>query len=68
MDHARFHQSSKTKKIIENNGHKLLFLPAYSPDLNPIEHYWAMIKTKIKKVISNFTELYPCVEYLFNNL
>lgn len=68
MDNASFHKSNKTKEIIENNGHRLLFLPAYSPDLNPIENYWAIIKAKIKKVISNYSELYPCVEYVFQSI
>ena len=49
MDNARFHKSDKTRSLIEQHGHTLLFLPAYSPDLNPIEQYWAIIKSKIKK-------------------
>jgi transposase len=36
MDNASFHKSDKTRRIIEQWGHRLLFLPAYSPDLNPI--------------------------------
>lgn len=37
MDNARFHKSSRTREIIEKAGCFLLFLPPYSPDLNPIE-------------------------------
>lgn len=44
MDNASFHKSQKTKKIIEKAGHKILFLPPYSPDLNPIEKDFAIIK------------------------
>jgi transposase len=68
MDNASFHKSNETKEIIESNGHQLLFLPAYSPDLNPIEQYWAIIKGKIKKVISDYTELYSCIEYVFQTM
>lgn len=68
MDNASFHKSDETKEIIENNGHRLLFLPTYSPDLNPIENYWAIIKAKIKKVIANYNELYSCVEFVFQNI
>jgi transposase len=50
MDNASFHKSDKTQHIIEQNGHRLLFLPAYSPDLNPIEQYWAHLKLKSKNV------------------
>jgi transposase len=28
-----------------------LYLPPYSPDLNPIEHYWHKIKTTIRKTM-----------------
>ena len=37
MDNAAFHKSLETKKLIESSGYELLFLPPYSPDLNPIE-------------------------------
>ena len=37
MDNATFHKSEKTKELIKNDGSELLFLPPYSPDLNPVE-------------------------------
>jgi len=40
MDNATFHISKLTKKLIEHANCKLVFLPAYSPDLNPIEKFW----------------------------
>ena len=39
LDNASFHNTKKTKEIIENHGHKILFLPPYSPDLNPINFF-----------------------------
>lgn len=68
MDNASFHKSDKTQQIIEQYGHRLLFLPAYSPDLNPIEQYWAIIKAKIKKSISAYSDLYSCVEFVFQTI
>jgi transposase len=44
MDNAPFHKSAKTRELIENTGATLLFLPPYSPDLNPIEHDFANLK------------------------
>ena len=44
MDNAAFHKSQKTRELIENHGHKIEFLPPYSPDLNPIENKWAQAK------------------------
>lgn len=44
MDNAAFHKRQDTQNAIESNGHRLRFLPTYSPDLNPIEHKWAQAK------------------------
>lgn len=52
MDNAAFHKSPRIKKIIEDAGCSLIFLPAYSPDLNPIEHFWHSIKNKIRKKLA----------------
>ena len=49
-DNASFHQSPKIRALIESAGCKLLFLPPYSPDLNPIEHCWAALKAWIRKM------------------
>ena len=51
LDNASFHKSKTTRKLIEECGCKILFLPPYSPDLNPIEKYWANMKTKIRELL-----------------
>jgi len=56
MDNAAFHKSTTTKEIIENAGCYLLYLPTYSPDLNPIEHCWNTLKSKLKPLIQNAQE------------
>lgn len=53
MDNAAFHKSQKTKEIIEKAGCYLLFLPTYSPDLNPIEHCWHTVKSRLRSLIQN---------------
>lgn len=65
MDNASFHKSQRTKELIESVGCHILFLPPYSPDLNPIEKFWANMKRWIKNRISNFRELFDAIEQFF---
>lgn len=44
MDNASFHKRDDIEQAILNAGHILEYLPAYSPQLNPIEHKWAQAK------------------------
>ena len=44
MDNASFHKRLDIQEDIKQAGHILEYLPAYSPDLNPIEHKWAQAK------------------------
>lgn len=40
----REHKSYKIRELIEADGYKLIYLPPYFPDLNPIEKFWANLK------------------------
>jgi transposase len=51
MDNTAIHKSARTKKLIEDAGCRLLFLPPYSPDYNPIEQYWATVKRKVRELM-----------------
>lgn len=44
MDNAAFHKAPQMVKALRDAGHTLLYLPPYSPDLNPIEKKWAQEK------------------------
>ena len=52
LDNASFHKSAESQKLVEAAGCRILFLPPYSPDLNPIEKYWANMKTKVRELLS----------------
>jgi transposase len=44
MDNAPFHNKPKITETLEQHGHKLLPLPRYFPDFNPIEQVFAILK------------------------
>ena len=51
MNNSSFHKSKDMQKMLEDAGHTLLYLPPYSPDLNPIEKKWAQNK-HIRRTLS----------------
>ncbi|WP_349292735.1 IS630 family transposase [Wolbachia endosymbiont of Frankliniella intonsa] len=57
MDNATFHKTTKTKSLIESFGFHVLYLPTYSPDLNPIEHCWHTIKSRLRPLMYKCTDL-----------
>ena len=48
LDNLSPHKSDRTLSLIEQRGAQVLFLPAYSPDLNPIEKMWSKIKACLR--------------------
>lgn len=62
LDNASFHKSEKTKILIEKKGAKILYLPPYSPDFNPIENYWALLKLHVRKHNSSFDIFYKILD------
>ena len=65
MDNASFHKSQKTRELIESVGCRIIFLPPYSPDLNPIEKFWANMKRWIKDKIAKIGQLENALEIFF---
>lgn len=50
LDNFSSHQAKATIEFAEENGIELVFLPPYSPDLNPIEFIWKSIKRVISAI------------------
>ena len=49
MDNLGAHRPKRIRELIEQQGCELLYLPAYSPDYNPIEEAFAKIKNLLRK-------------------
>ena len=61
MDNARFHRMGKLELLCEEFGHKLLPLPPYSPEYNPIEKTWAHIKKHLKKALPSCSTFFEAL-------
>ena len=48
MDNLGAHKNEQTLALIEQTGAEAVFLPAYSPDLNPIELMWSKVKAFLR--------------------
>lgn len=48
MDNLSVHKSPEVQRLVEAAGAEARFLPAYSPDLNPIEKMWSKIKALLR--------------------
>ena len=66
LDNAAFHKSKKVVELIESIGCKLIYLPPYSPDLNPIEKFWANMKRWIKQKILHNPSIRKVIDEFFS--
>ncbi len=57
MDNLSSHKRASTEQLIQNAGAMLLFLPPYSPDLNPIEMIFAKIKQLLRSLACRSREV-----------
>jgi transposase len=49
LDKLGAHRTERVRELVEERGADLLFLPSYSPDLNPIEEAFSKIKNIVRK-------------------
>lgn len=50
LDNLAAHKLAEARELIEARGAQLLFLPPYSPELNPIEMAWSKLKAVLRKL------------------
>jgi transposase len=56
MDNLSAHKPRRVRQLIEERGCELIYLPPYSPDLNPIEEAFSKIKNLLRKVAARSKE------------
>ena len=56
LDNLGSHKSARIREVIEANGACLLYLPKYSPDLNPIENAFAKLKAGLRRAAERSTD------------
>ena len=66
-DNASFHKSSRLAEALEEAEAGLLFLPPYSPDLNPIEQFWEWVKSWIRALNDPFLHISQALVNVFGN-
>ncbi|KAG1471174.1 hypothetical protein G6F56_002274 [Rhizopus delemar] len=70
MDNAHIHVPALIDPLIEKRGYVPVYLPPYSPELNPIEDFWTIVKSKVKRYALKDTEtliIYP-LKNLFDDV
>jgi len=69
MDNMRTHHAKDVKKVIDDLKINVVYLPPYSPDLNPIEKMWSKIKSIFRKLkIRDLENLPNAVAYAFSKI
>lgn len=69
MDNMRSHHVKKVAEVLEKSEMKLLYLPPYSPDFNPIEKMWSKIKSVLRKLKTRTLDALPAaIEFAFSSV
>ena len=69
MDNMRTHHANAVKELAKRLHIRILYLPPYSPDLNPIEKMWSKIKSILRKTKARTKEnLQKAVDYAFKKI
>ncbi len=68
-DNARIHKAQIIKEYCSQNNILLVYLPPYSPQLNPIETLWRLLKKKLaSRVFKTIQDLYTASENILKSL
>ena len=68
MDNASFHRKSRLQEICSRHNRRIVFLPPYSPELNPIEKTWAWLKKFLRGIANQFATIEEAICYAFKSI
>jgi len=66
LDNASWHKKAFVYDIADEHGFRVIFLPPYSPDLNPIEKLWANVKRRLRLYMHWFDSFWDALSHAFN--
>jgi transposase len=66
LDNASIHKSCEIYDIAEEYNVQIIYLPPYSPDLNPIEKVWANFKNILRRIRHKYTNIKDAITAAWN--
>lgn len=72
MDNAAIHKKLSINHLLEKHDCRILYLPPYSPECNPIEKLWGSLKSMLRRILQKSTEdflntLWDAIEHFCGN-
>ena len=59
MDNMKSHHAKAVRNLLDSSGVRYIYLPPYSPDLNPIEKLWSTVKSFLRKFKARTLDALP---------
>ena len=69
MDNMKSHHAKAVKDLLDSSGVRYIYLPPYSPDLNPIEKLWSKVKALLRKFKARSSDALPnAIQHAFQHV
>ena len=69
MDNMKSHHAKAVRNLLDSSGVRYIYLPPYSPDLNPIEKLWSKVKALLRKFKARTLDALPnAIQHAFHSV